>query len=66
MAEWLGSDWMSLNDKEVLSVSLTKEQWEQVYQWYLVTSDDYRIEPFEKEAAEKIAKSLIGRFGSFR
>jgi len=54
------------NSKELVSITLTKEQWEEIYQWYLVTKEDYRIEDFEEKAAQKIASALIKKFGTFR
>lgn len=51
---------------EKLSIELTKEQWEEVYQWFLVIKEEHNLEPFEEEAAEKIKQSLINKFGSFR
>lgn len=52
--------------KELTSISFTKEQWEEIYQWYLVTKDDCKMEEFEIEAGEKIAKTLKHKYGTFR
>ena len=55
-----------MNSKDLTSIPFTKEQWEQIYQWYLVTKDDYRMEDFEVEAGEKIADTLKNKYGTFR
>lgn len=47
-----------------ISITLTREQWEEVYQWYLCIKDEYRIEDFEREAAKKICEAIYG-VGSF-
>ncbi|WP_299090369.1 hypothetical protein [uncultured Metabacillus sp.] len=54
------------NSKEIISIEFTKEQWEEIYQWYLVVKDDFRMEDFAIEAGEKIAKTLIDKYGTFR
>ena len=51
---------------EKFSIELTKEQWEEIYQWYLVIKEEHNLKPFEEEAAEKISRTLIEKFGSFR
>jgi len=66
MVEWIGEMEVADNSKELVSITLTKEQWEEIYQWYLVTKEDYRIEDFEVKAARKIASTLIKKFGTFR
>lgn len=59
-----------MGDCECLAITnrteLTKEQWEEAYQWFLVVKDDYRMEKFEIEAGEKIAQTLIEKYGTFR
>ena len=46
--------------KDTISIKLTKDQWEEVYQWYLCVKNDYRIEEFEKNAAKTICESIFG------
>jgi hypothetical protein len=48
-----------------ISIELTKQQWEEIYQWYLIVKDDYRIENFGIAAGEKIAQTLINKYGKF-
>jgi hypothetical protein len=50
--------------EENISIKLTREQWEEVYQWYLCVKSDYRIEDFERDAAKKICETLYGK-GTF-
>lgn len=52
-------------ENEMISISLSKEQWEEVYQWYLCIKDEYRIEDFEKEAAKQICEAIYGK-GTFK
>lgn len=54
------------NSLDLISIELTKEQWEEVYQWFLVVKDDYRMEEFEIEAGKKIAQTLKNKYGTFR
>jgi hypothetical protein len=48
-----------------VSIELTKQQWEEIYQWYLIVKDDYRMEESAVEAGEKIKRILIAKFGRF-
>lgn len=51
---------MNEDDKKLIAIELTKEQWEEVYQLYLCIKDEYRVEDFEKDAAKTICESIYG------
>lgn len=53
------------NSKDQISISLTKEQWEEIYQWYLFSDSEFNLNDFEHDAARKIAQTLINKYGSF-
>jgi hypothetical protein len=54
------------NAKDLITIELTKEQWEEVYQWYIIAKDECRMEEFEIEVGEKIAKTLKDKYGTFK
>jgi len=54
------------HSKDLICIELTKEQWEEIYQWYLIVDSNFRIRDFEYEAATKIANTLKSMYGSFR
>jgi uncharacterized Zn finger protein len=53
------------NSKELISITLTKEQWEEICQWYLIIDSEYNLKDREHEAANKIANTLIEKYGYF-
>lgn len=53
------------NSKDLISITLTKEQWEEIYQWYFTVKSEYALYDFEHEAAKKIADTLIEKYGHF-
>lgn len=54
------------NAKDLMTITLTKEQWEEVYQWYLVANEEYYMQEIEHAAAKHIASTLKNKYGSFR
>ncbi|MED4883081.1 hypothetical protein [Bacillus smithii] len=48
----------SINSKDFVSISLTREQWEEIYQWYVFNDCEFTLSDFEHEAAQKIKETL--------
>lgn len=52
--------------QELTSMEFTKEEWEDIYQWYLVVETDYSTELRETKIGEKIKNMLIEKYGDFK
>lgn len=52
--------------KKIVSMEFAKEEWEDIYQWFLVVKTDYRVESREMLIGEKIKSTLVEKFGSFK
>jgi len=53
------------DDQTKVMIYFTKEQLEEMYQWYLLVGEEYSLEDFEIEIGEKIRSTLIELFGGF-